>query len=93
MKKIINFTPTGTQTTKENSLAPLIPNEIIDEVHQAYEFGITMTHIHARDPKDFSNTYKKEVYQPIIEGIRKHCPDLTICVSLTGRLYPEFEKR
>jgi len=93
MKKIINFTPTGTQTTKENSLAPLIPNEIIEEVHQAYEFGITMTHIHARDPKDFSNTYKKEVYQPIIEGIRKHCPDLTICVSLTGRLYPEFEKR
>jgi uncharacterized protein (DUF849 family) len=36
MKKIINFTPTGTQTTKENSLAPLIPNEIIEEVHQAY---------------------------------------------------------
>jgi uncharacterized protein (DUF849 family) len=92
-KKIINFTPTGTQTTRDNSLAPLTSNEIIEEVHQAHEFGITMTHIHARDPKDFSNTYKKEVYQPIIEGIRKHCPDLTICVSLTGRLYPEFEKR
>jgi 3-keto-5-aminohexanoate cleavage enzyme len=93
MKKIINFTPTGTQPTRENSLAPLTSNEIIEEVHQAYEFGITMTHIHARDPKDFKNTYKKEFYQPIIEGIRKHCPNLTICVSLTGRLYPEFEKR
>ena len=33
------------------------------------------------------------MYQPIIEGIRKHCPDLAICVSLTGRLHPEFEKR
>lgn len=52
-----------------------------------------MTHIHARDPITYENTYKKEVYGPIIEGIRKHCPDLTICVSLTGRLYPEFEKR
>jgi uncharacterized protein (DUF849 family) len=93
MKKILNFTPTGTQTTRENSLAPLTPNEIIEEVHQAYEFGITMTHIHARDPEDFKNTYKKEVYRPIIEGIRKHCPDLTVCVSLTGRLHPEFEKR
>jgi uncharacterized protein (DUF849 family) len=93
MKKIINFTPTGTQTTRENSLAPLTPNEIIEEVHQAYELGITMTHIHARDPKDFKNTYKNKVYRPIIEGIRKHCPDLTICVSLTGRLNPEFEKR
>jgi uncharacterized protein (DUF849 family) len=93
MKKIINFTPTGTQTTRENSKAPLLPNEIIEEVHQAYELGITMVHIHARDPKDYSNTYKKEIYQPTIEGIRKYCPDLTICVSLTGRLYPEFEKR
>jgi uncharacterized protein (DUF849 family) len=93
MKKIINFTPTGTQTTRENSNAPLLPNEIIEEVHQAFELGITMVHIHARDTKDYSNTYKKEIYQPTIEGIRKYCPDLTICVSLTGRLYPEFEKR
>lgn len=93
MKKIINFTPTGTQTNKENSLAPLSPNEIIEEVHEAYEFGITMTHIHARDPKNFSNTYKKEIYKDIIDGIRKHCPNLVICVSLTGRLFPEFDKR
>jgi len=93
MKKIINFTPTGTQTTRENSLAPLLPNEIIEEVHEAYEMGITMTHIHARDPKDLSNTYKSEIYGEIINGIRKYCPDLVICVSLTGRLYPDFEKR
>lgn len=93
MKKIINFTPTGTQTNRDNSKAPLLANEIIDEVHEAYELGITMVHIHARDPKDLSNTYKKDVYRPIIEGIRKHCPDLPICVSLTGRLHPEFEKR
>lgn len=93
MKKIINFTPTGTQTTRENSYAPLTPNEIIEEVHEAYELGITLTHIHARDPITLENTYKKEVYRDIIEGIRKYCPDLSICVSLTGRLHPEFEKR
>jgi len=93
MKKIINFTPTGTQTTRDNSNSPLLPNEIIDEVHEAYDMGITMVHVHARDPKDLSNTYKKDMYRPIIEGIRKHCPDLAICVSLTGRLHPEFEKR
>jgi len=92
-KKIINFTPTGTQTNRENSFAPLTPNEIIEEVHEAYELGITMTHIHARDPLDLSNTYKSEVYEKIILGIRKHCPDLSVCVSLTGRLHSEFEKR
>ncbi len=93
MNKIINFTPTGTQTTRDNSFAPLLPNEIIEEVHQAFELGITMTHIHARDPKTLENTYKKEIYHEIISGIRKHCKDLIICVSLTGRLFPEFEKR
>ena len=93
MKKIINFTPTGTQTTRNNSLAPLLPNEIIESVHEANEVGISIVHLHARDEETLNNTYKKEVYQKIIEGIKKHCPDLLICVSLTGRNFPELEKR
>lgn len=93
MKKIINFTPTGTQPTRENSFAPLLPNEIIEEVHQANEMGISIVHLHARDEQTLQNTYKKEVYQKIIEGIKKHCPSLLICVSLTGRNFPELEKR
>jgi uncharacterized protein (DUF849 family) len=93
MEKIINFTPTGTQPTRENSYAPLLPNEIIDTVHEANEVGISMVHLHARDEDNLKNTYKKEVYQKIIEGIKKHCPDLLICVSLTGRNFPELEKR
>jgi 3-keto-5-aminohexanoate cleavage enzyme len=93
MKKIINFTPTGTQPTRENSYAPLLPNEIIESVHEANELGISTVHLHARDEETLKNTYKKEVYQKIIEGIKKHCPDLLICVSLTGRNFPELEKR
>jgi len=93
MKKIINFTPTGTQTTRSNSFAPLLPNEIIEEVHQANELGISVVHLHARDEVTLENTYKKETYQKIIEGIKKHCPELLICVSLTGRNFPEIEKR
>ena len=91
--KIINFTPTGTQTTRENSYAPLLPNEIIDEVHEANELGISIVHLHARDEETLKNTYRKETYQKIIEGIKKHCPELLICVSLTGRNFPELEKR
>jgi uncharacterized protein (DUF849 family) len=93
MKKIINFTPTGTQTTRENSYAPLLPNEIIEEVHEANELGISIVHLHARDEETLKNTYKKEVYSQIIEGIKKHCPELLICVSLTGRNFPELERR
>jgi uncharacterized protein (DUF849 family) len=93
MKKIINFTPTGTQTTRHNSFAPLTPNEIIDSVHEANEIGISIVHLHAKDEVTLENTYKKEVYQKVIEGIKKHCPELLICVSLTGRNFPELEKR
>ena len=93
MKKIINFTPTGTQTTRDNSFAPLLPNEIIEEVHEAYELGITMVHVHARDPETLKNSSNKNHYRPIIEGIRKHCPNLTICVSLTGRFEPNIDRR
>ncbi len=93
MKKVINFTPTGTQPTRENSFAPLTTGEIIETVHQASEIGISIVHLHARDEETLKNTYKKEVYQVIIEGIKKHCPELLICVSLTGRNFPELEKR
>ncbi len=76
MLKIINFTPTGTQPTRENSYAPLLPNEIIDTVHEANEIGISMVHLHARDEDTLKNTYKKEVYQ-----IRYPAKDIKVSVK------------
>ena len=93
MKRIINFTPTGTQTTRINSFAPLTTSEIVDEVIGANEVGISIVHLHARDEVTLENTYKKEVYQKIIEGIKKYCPELLICVSLTGRNFHELSQR
>lgn len=94
MNLIINFTPTGMIPTKE--MTPHVPvtvNEIIEEVHQAVEIGITMVHLHARDDKTGKPTYKAEVYGDIIAGIRKFAGDLVTCVSLSGRTFNEFEKR
>ena len=93
-KLIINFTPTGMIPTKE--LTPHVPvnvSEIVEDVHRVSEIGITMVHLHAREADSGNPTYKKEIYGKIIEGIRKHTPDLVICVSLSGRNYSEFEKR
>lgn len=91
---IINFTPTGMIPTKE--MTPYVPisvSEIIEDVHQAVEIGITMAHLHARDEKTGEPTYKMEVYGRIIEGIRKFSKDLIICLSLSGRNFKEFEQR
>ena len=91
---IINFTPTGMIPTKK--MTPHVPisvSEIIEDVHRASEIGITMAHIHARDPQGGHPTYKAEIYAKIIEGIRKFDKELVICVSLSGRDFFEFEKR
>jgi len=94
MDLIVNFTPTGMIPAKQ--MTPYVPvsvSEIVDDVHEAWEIGITMVHLHARDEQIGEPTYKAEVYQKIIEGIRKFSQDLVVCVSLSGRTFQEFEKR
>ena len=94
MDLIINFTPTGMIPTKE--MTPYIPvtvEEIVEDVYEAWQIGITMVHIHARDPHTGKPTHKVEVYADIIRSIREFAPDLIICVSLSGRAFNEFEKR
>ncbi|MGX1929976.1 3-keto-5-aminohexanoate cleavage protein [Flagellimonas sp. 2504JD4-2] len=91
---IINFTPTGMIPTKE--MTPHVPvsvPEIVENVLEVSEIGITMVHLHARDEADGTPTYKKEIYGQIIEGIRKYAPDLVICVSLSGRNFSKLEQR
>jgi 3-keto-5-aminohexanoate cleavage enzyme len=91
---IIDFTPTGMIPVK--SLTPHVPvsiYEIIEDIHFAWELGITKVHLHARDPQTEKSTYKKEIYAAIIEGIRKFAPTLVVCVSLSGRTFNRFEER
>jgi uncharacterized protein (DUF849 family) len=94
MNLIINFTPTGMIPTKE--MTPHVPisvNEIVEDVHEALEIGTTIVHLHARDKYTGKPTYEADVYEKIIEGIRKFSKDLVICVSLSGRTFGEFKKR
>lgn len=94
MDLIINFTPTGMIPTK--SMTPHVPvtvDEIIEDVHDACNLGITMVHLHARDEKTGAPTYRAEVYSKIIDGIRSFDRELIICVSLSGRGIKEFEHR
>lgn len=72
---------------------PISVAEIVDDVLQASEIGITMAHLHARDAVSGEPTYHKEIYAEIIEGIRKYDSELVLCISLSGRNFSEFEKR
>ena len=72
---------------------PISVDEIVEDVHSAYEIGITLVHLHARNEVTGVPTYKVDVYRDIIEGIRKFSKDLVICVSLSGRTFKRFEHR
>jgi uncharacterized protein (DUF849 family) len=91
---IINFTPTGMIPTREMTPhVPITAKEIVQQVLEVAGLGVSMVHLHARDPYSGEPTYEKGVYAEIIEGIRGKNRDLILCVSTSGRHHNEFEKR
>ena len=91
---ILNLTPTGMIPTRQMTPhVPITPEEIVAQVLDAAELGVNMVHLHARDVRTGAPTYKKDVYAKIISGIRERKPELILCVSTSGRTFPEFEKR
>ena len=72
---------------------PLRVEEIVEEVHAAFEAGINIAHLHARDEATGEPSCSKETYARLIERIRSFAKDLVICVSLSGRTFNESAKR
>jgi len=79
-------------TKDMNPNVPVSVQEIVEQTHAAWETGITIAHLHARET-DGTPTWKSSVYRDIFEGVRKHCPGLIVCGSSSGRSWPEFERR
>jgi len=93
-KFILNFTPTGMIPTKEMTPhTPLAPDEIVKDVLDAAELGVTMVHLHVRDPVTGKPTYKKEIYEEVVCGIRRKNREIILCVSTSGREFHTFEQR
>lgn len=90
---IVNFCPTGMIPTKAMTPhVPITPDEVIEDACRALELGVAIVHLHAREV-DGSPTYRGEIYEKMILGIRGHFSDAIVCVSCSGRNFPEFEQR
>jgi len=72
---------------------PVSVDEIVQQALEAAGLGVNMIHLHARDPETGEPTYKKEFYADIIQKIRRHFPQLILCVTTSGRTFSECEKR
>lgn len=93
-KFILNFVPTGLIPTREMTPhVPILPDEIVNEVLNVADLGVSMVHIHARDLATGKPTHEKEVYGSIIGGIRKKRRDLILCVSTSGRIFNNLKRR
>ncbi len=94
MKKlIINFAPTGIKPTKKlNPYVPISIDEISNDVYENYKKGVQIVHIHVRD-ENGENTSDQYTYEKLIIKIRKMCPEIIICASLSGRKINTFESR
>jgi uncharacterized protein (DUF849 family) len=92
-KFIVNVCLTGAVHTKEaNPHIPISTAEMIRDVEECIAQGASIFHVHARD-EDGESTWLKEYYQEVLEGIRSVSRDVILCVSTSGRVCNEMEKR
>lgn len=90
---IINACLTGmVPTKKDNPHVPISPKEIIHDTKEVIDAGATVLHVHARD-KEGIPTYKKEIFETIIKGIKEINPRIVICVTTSGRIFKTFKER
>jgi uncharacterized protein (DUF849 family) len=71
---------------------PLTPAEVVSDVLECVGAGVNLVHLHARDAAGRPH-YDREIYARQIAGIRDAQPDLTICVSLSGRNFGALDQR
>ena len=76
----------------DNPNVPITPDEIAEDAARCREAGAAIIHLHAREA-DGTPTWRADVYAEIIGKVRERCPDVVVCVSTSGRLWSELERR
>ncbi|MBP9902576.1 MAG: 3-keto-5-aminohexanoate cleavage protein [Verrucomicrobiota bacterium] len=90
---IINAAITGmVPMPADNASVPITVEQIVAEAGRCATAGASIIHVHAREAGG-APTWRREIYQEIIDGIRGACPELLISASTSGRLWSDFERR
>lgn len=82
---IISVAITGSLPQKEHNRAvPITPEEQIESTHEAYDAGAALVHVHVRDNAGRPSS-DPERFRRVLEGVRRHCPDMIVQFSTGGR--------
>jgi len=91
-KLIITAALSGGATFKANNPnVPYLPEEFANECVKCVKEGVSIVHIHARDPETQFATADIEIISATVKAIRERCPDLIVNLSsaITADLTPE----
>jgi len=92
-KLIICAAVAGGATKKEqNPNVPYTPEEFADECEKCYNEGVSVVHLHAKDPETGYGTIDLEANRQVYAAVRERCPDLIINISSASMFDPP-EKR
>ena len=82
---IICLAITGSLPTKDyNPALPIAIAEQIESTQAAFEAGASVVHCHVRDDAG-KPTSDPERFARLMEGLKAHCPGMTIQLSTGGR--------
>lgn len=82
---IICVAITGSVPQKvDNPAVPITISEQIESTHAAFEAGASIAHCHVR-LEDGTPSSDPERFDQLMQGIRKHCPDMIVQLSTGGR--------
>src|SRR5258708_5969590 len=92
MSVVITVAPTGPiATTADNPSLPTQPHEIADAVHEAWQAGAAVAHLHFRDEQQ-RPTADLDIARRTVDLIKQRCPVL-IQISTGVGLSVPFEER
>lgn len=82
---IITVAITGSQPRKkDNPALPVHPSEQVESAHEAFEAGAAIVHVHVRDAQEEPSSDPTR-FAAVLEGVRKHCPEMIVQFSTGGR--------
>jgi len=93
-KLIITAALCGAGTFKwNNENVPYTPEEFAEEAYKCWQSGVSIVHIHGRDPETGMPTPDLGLTKAIIDAVRAKAPDLIVNISTAIAPGLEAEKR
>lgn len=90
---IVNVALTGMVPRRDRVPAvPVTPEQIVEDAERCHRAGAAIVHLHARDENE-DPTWRREAYEAFVPEIRRRCPELIVCVTTSGRNWPELARR